>query len=277
MSKPGRNDPCYCGSEKKYKQCHMAEDKAADKEKRQLSDAGQWLRRDLLKFARDERFTEYFAIALSTYWNGYYTIENAEEMSQNEAFRFFDWFVFDYQHEESPRLIEVYYQENFEDVSLQQQKVLEQWRDAPPASAYELLQYEGQQLNVRDFVDGETFVVYESAGHGPVQPGDLLLGRLVPVVDQLEFSTIAAYLPQDEIANLDDKLEEARTKDAESYPEATQEEFMRRNGYIIIHHALEQAELHDRPPVAGSDPNRADELVRKAATRLRKLQQRTLS
>ena len=24
--KPGRNDPCWCGSEKKYKSCHLKED-----------------------------------------------------------------------------------------------------------------------------------------------------------------------------------------------------------------------------------------------------------
>jgi len=30
--KPGRNDPCWCGSGKKYKKCHSAEDdrKATD-------------------------------------------------------------------------------------------------------------------------------------------------------------------------------------------------------------------------------------------------------
>ena len=29
ISKPGRNDPCHCGSGKKYKKCHRAEDDAA--------------------------------------------------------------------------------------------------------------------------------------------------------------------------------------------------------------------------------------------------------
>jgi SEC-C motif len=27
--KPGRNDPCHCGSDKKYKKCHLAQDEAA--------------------------------------------------------------------------------------------------------------------------------------------------------------------------------------------------------------------------------------------------------
>jgi hypothetical protein len=31
---PGRNDPCPCGSGKKYKQCHLAQDEAAEREQR---------------------------------------------------------------------------------------------------------------------------------------------------------------------------------------------------------------------------------------------------
>lgn len=28
MKTPGRNDPCWCGSGKKYKKCHMAADQS---------------------------------------------------------------------------------------------------------------------------------------------------------------------------------------------------------------------------------------------------------
>jgi SEC-C motif len=30
----GRNDPCHCGSGKKYKQCHLAEDEAKERSER---------------------------------------------------------------------------------------------------------------------------------------------------------------------------------------------------------------------------------------------------
>jgi len=33
----GRNDPCHCGSGKKYKQCHLAADEAASREERAKS------------------------------------------------------------------------------------------------------------------------------------------------------------------------------------------------------------------------------------------------
>ena len=33
-AEPGRNEPCHCGSGKKYKQCHLAADEAAAREAR---------------------------------------------------------------------------------------------------------------------------------------------------------------------------------------------------------------------------------------------------
>ena len=272
MSKPGRNDPCYCGSGQKYKKCHMAEDKAADKEVRQMNDAAKWLRRDLKKYARDERFSEAFAVGMGIYWNNYYTFEDAELMSMNEAFRFFDWFVFDFQFNESPRLLETYREEIFEELSPFQQIMVDTWLEAPPSTAYELLDYDGQELHVAEFITREEYDIFEPAGHGQIQPGDLLLGRIVKVIDRLEFSTIVAYLPQDEIADLAKKIEDARETDSLDHPDADYFDFMRRKGFIIIHHALEQAELAGRPPVARQDPDRKDNLARKTAARMRQMQ-----
>lgn len=40
MSTPlGRNDPCHCGSGKKYKQCHLAADEAKAREARSKAEA----------------------------------------------------------------------------------------------------------------------------------------------------------------------------------------------------------------------------------------------
>lgn len=31
VERPGRNEPCWCGSERKYKKCHLLEDEAASR------------------------------------------------------------------------------------------------------------------------------------------------------------------------------------------------------------------------------------------------------
>ncbi len=263
MDKPGRNDLCYCGSGKKYKQCHMKEDQQAEQEQRAWGEAARFLRRDMMSFARQEQFTNVFAQALPFYWNNLYEADNAEEMSMPEALRFFDWFVFDYQPSEGARVLETYYTERYPNLSVYQQQVLDSWMSAPPAGAYELTGYDGQTLHLRDFFSGETFDVYEPAGHGNVQVGELILARLLPVHNRLEFSTTAAYLPKAEIADLQEKMEAAQTADSDPTT------FLRRHNHLIIHHALEQATQHDRPPVARLDSSRPDKLVQKAARGLK--------
>ncbi len=270
-NKIGRNEPCYCGSGKKYKQCHLKIDQEAEKEKRSYTQAIQFIRRDLLKFGRDERFAEDFAKALAYYWNGLYDLETAEEMSQPEALRFFDWFVFDYMPEDGSRLINVYVEDRRESLSTHQQRVIDQWQDAGPAGAYELVAYEGQNLQLRDFMTGEEFEVYEAGGRGIVEIGEVILTRLVPVQDRLEFSTSAAYLPAAEITNLAEKLEAAKTADSETHPNATHNEFMRRHNVIMIHHALEEAQKQGRPPVARLDPDREDKKTQKLVRGMKRM------
>ncbi|MCB8967625.1 MAG: SEC-C domain-containing protein [Ardenticatenaceae bacterium] len=271
MDKPGRNDLCYCGSGKKYKKCHMPIDQQKEKDKRDWIAAAQFLRRDLLKFARDERFAEAFAQALPLYWNELYTIDNAEEMSQDEALRYFDWFMFDYTLPDGSRPIDTYYADQREELSSVQQDVLDKWMaEASAAWAYTLTDYDAEKLVLNDFMTGETFDVHEPGGRGAVEIGEVILSRLVPVYDHLEFSTTAAYLPAAEITNLAEKLAKAKQADGEAHPEATQLDFMRRNNHLLIHHALEEAKVQGRPPVAALDPNRPDKAVQKVVHQVKK-------
>lgn len=39
--RPGRNEPCHCGSGKKYKKCHLQEDEAEDRRARQTDEAAR--------------------------------------------------------------------------------------------------------------------------------------------------------------------------------------------------------------------------------------------
>lgn len=251
-TKPGRNDPCYCGSGLKYKKCHLQADQAIEREQREQKQAARYLRHDLLEFAQDERFAHPFAEALPLYWNGYYDLSNAEEMSENEALRFFDWFAFDYQNA-GERVVDVYQRERSDDLSRAQQQLLEQWLAVAPAGAYTLHGYDGQILHLKDFLTGETYDVYEPMGRGEVSVGDVILARLQPVQEHLELGPGAAYLPADEIADLREKLETARAEDLANHPDATVEQFLRRQNQLFIHHALEQAELKGRAPVARLD------------------------
>lgn len=245
----------------------MKLDQQAEKEKRAMKEAVRYVRRDLLKFARDDRFSGDFAKALPHYWNDFYNLENAEEMSQDEALRFFDWFVFDYQPEAGQRLINIYLEEELENLSTPQQKVIKDWQSAGPSTGYELIDYDGQQLVLRDFLTGDEYEAYESSGRGNVEKGEIILTRLIPMQEHLEFSTTAAYLPADEIGDIKETFLAKRSEN----PDLSNDEFMRQFNHLLIHHALEQAQQKGRPAVARLDPDRADKKTQKIVRNMRRM------
>jgi len=258
MDKPGRNDPCYCGSGKKYKQCHMAADLAAEREQRAWADAARELRADLLDFADEERFDAEAGEAAAHYWNGLYTAETLPLMSDSEAERFLDWFAFDYTLPSTGgRIVELYRSEKGAALPSPRRELLDLWVDAPPMSGYELTGYERQTLRVKEFLSGQELDVFEPSGHGNAPLGSLLLGRPVAVHDHHEFFALSAYVPPEEIADLRDKLAAARAEDGQGG-----DAFLRRHNVLFIHHALEQAKAAGRPPVARLDPRHTPDGVR---------------
>lgn len=258
MSKPGRNDPCYCGSGKKYKQCHLRIDAAKEREQRDQGEAARYLRLELPRFARDERFVADFNEALPLYWNNYYEAENVGEMSEFEALRFLDWFVFDYKLEDGSRILDIYAEEFADSLTPLQLSLLNSWQEAAPAGAYEMLSYDGQELQLRDVFSDEAFTVFEASGRGNVEVGEVILSRLVPVFEQMEFSTVAAYFPGDESKGLVEYVQTAQDATEDAEDSLTTAEFMNNNNYLLIHYALQKAEEADRPPVARLDKNRTD-------------------
>lgn len=257
MAKPGRNDPCYCGSGKKYKQCHLQADLAAEREAREQVQAARFLRLELPRYARQEKFRDEFNEGLAFYWNGYYDAQNAGQMSEFEALRYLDWLVFDHALSDGTRIIDLYAEAQSDSLNPQQLALLQTWQQAPPAGALKLLDYEGQILELRDVFNGESHTVFEASGRGNVDIGEVILARPVPVFDRFEFSTVAAYLPDDESEGLAAYIEAIRVSDPAGSGQ-TMTEFVANNNHLIIHYALQAAENAGRPPVARLDKNRKE-------------------
>lgn len=261
MSKPGRNEPCYCGSGKKYKQCHMQADLAAEREQRSRLDAARDLWPQVLGFGEDERFDEARSAAVAAFWNDLYTAEDMHLMSPSEEERFLDWFVYDHVLPDGRRPVEVFASEQGDDLPAAQQALLEQWVAADAMAGYTLADYDQHVLQLAEFLSGAKVDVHEPSGHGEAPTGSVLIGRLLPVADHLEFSVLPAYIPPGEIADLPEKLEAAREAYAKEHPKATGAGFWRQSNLLLIHHALEQAQKAGRPPVARLDPNREQQRI----------------
>jgi hypothetical protein len=258
MDKPGRNDPCYCGSGKKYKQCHLPIDLAAEQQARLWVDAARNLRADLLEYADDEKYDAAVADGLPKFWDGYYTAENDHLMDAFEEDRFYDWFLFDYLPDEGEWTHPAarYLQDRGPDLSTTQTALLKQWLEATPMGGYVLDDYEGQTLHLHDFLSGEPVDVFLPSGHGSAPIGSLIVGRIVAVQDHKEFFTAPAFIPPNEIGDLEMTLHTAMADVVAADASATVADQLRRTNTLIMVQGLGAAKVAGRPPVARLDPNR---------------------
>ena len=251
MPTPGRNDPCYCGSGKKYKHCHEPADRAAQAETHAWDTARRNLTRDVIAFAREPRFAQSFADGLKLFWNEHYTAETADGMNEDESLRFLDWFAFDCAPQDRPRLLEIYSAEKGATLNELQRKQLDYWLAAKPISAYRVESVEGDDITLRDIFDDSTAAVTSEAGASVVKPGEILLARYVQVQDKLRFSGSTVRLPESSLDELKATLHKAFDEFRAENPEATWAEFLRARGYLMGHFAMKLAEAEGRPPVVG--------------------------
>ena len=267
----GRNDPCYCGSGKKYKHCHLKIEQAAEKEDRAWESSARFLRRDLIAYAREDRFAESFATGVALFFNDYYTIENANEMNEPESLRFFDWFAYDHTPADRPRLLDVYIDDRGSIMDDKENALLAGWKSARPACAYRLTETSGdnkQTMHLRDLFDEADYVVSETGGPGRAEEGDVLIARLLPFRDQTRLSGATGYLPADEAADLQPLIQQVWDEAREQDPDLAWDAWLRDHTYLFAHYELEAAKKAGRPPVSRLDPDRPQSMASKLARRV---------
>ena len=243
--------------------------RAARKEQKQLENAARGLNRRMIRFSQDTRFAESLAKALPLYWDDYYSVETADEMDMTESLRFFDWFFYDYTPDaDTPTLFQTWVKENGESLDEREKQVVDGWMTMPAPSAYVFDDYDAinARFKLTEYFTGEEEVAKSPAGFGKSKKGDLILVRLLPVGTEKLFSTVGAFIPQDETDGLKETIDAARKKDADGDHNA----FMQRNSHLIMHHAMEKSVDEGRFAVSRLDPTRVDKAVKRAGKNMAK-------
>lgn len=223
----------------------------------------------MIRFSQDERFAASLAQALPIYWDGFYDIETADEMDMTESLRFFDWFFYDFTPDaDTPTVFETWVAENREELNDREKEVVDGWMQMPAPSAYVFVDYDAinAHFKLTEFFTGEELIAKSPAGFGNSKKGDLILVRILPVGSEGLFSTVGAFIPQDEVAGLKEKMDAARAAE----PAEDHNAFLRRNSHLIVHHAMEKSVDEGRFAVSRLDPTRLDKAVKRAGKKLAK-------
>jgi len=240
VAKVGRNDPCPCGSGRKYKHCCLRGETAAKSEVIGRDRAWNTMMDNLLDFSREDRFRSDLISAFDLYWNRSYTLEEIDSLTPSQVMSFLDWYAHDYHTStDGRRIVEIFLTERGSTLSEQESELLEAARDSL-FSAYEVIAVEEwKTVKLLDvFQDLEYQLPYTSSLQA-IRTGQLLLGRLVATEGFRRLSWVAMLVPYEIEDDLRSYTQEMFTNYQEDHYQASWQEFLRERSYLFNHFMLE--------------------------------------
>jgi len=196
----GRNDPCPCGSGKKYKRCCQNAVDTLDRPWREQRNASARLSQALMRFARDCPNAN-----ILDAWLDFNQDESPLPIDEDpaESQIFVPYFLFDWDPEPSHprtrppragRLARTYLAEHRNDLSELELLILNQ-ATTQPLSFYEVLRSDpGNGLRLRDVFIGEETEVIEHAGSETLRSGDIAYGQLCRLPGMVTMGRMAPHV-----------------------------------------------------------------------------------
>jgi len=236
MTKIGRNDPCYCGSGKKYKHCHMPQDKAARSAAVQLASARVTLYDRLLEFAREHEPGVELTAAFDLFWNGRIAIERANELGPGQLDLFMEWFLFDYvRGEERKTALQLFIEQAGPSLAPREREILAGW-DRSRISLYHIAEAMDGVVKVNDLLRGHQASVTVRG----ITAGTTLLTRLLEEPGAVRFGRGGMVLPEGEARSLTEHARQRFQAYQQDHYQATWDDFLRTSAYVLVHFVLDQ-------------------------------------
>lgn len=233
MPPVGRNDPCPCGSGRKYKNCCLRRDQLSRSQELLLGYDETYLLNRLYQYAQTARFAEDLANAFQVYWGGAFSLDGMSELPQGDLRRFMEWFTHDYriQADERP-VLELFLEREAVQYPDEAQKLLRAWATSL-TGMYRFASRAGESLSLYDPLREQELIVQAPALARNARGGDILVGRLYDYRGEKHFSFAVMVLPgavEDEMAVF---ARNAFYLYQEEHPGAGLDAFLRQHGYIF--------------------------------------------
>lgn len=248
MDKVGRNDPCPCGSGKKYKNCCLSKDRAKRIQGSVWRHDEQVVLDKLVAFARQPDFSNQFVVAFNLFWNGNYGVSGLDALNRLEIGRFWDWFIYDYRVEgKRKRLVELFFEERGDELTPGERECVQSWLDSY-LSLYRITgPLEGGTLPVMDVLQEVPEHILGDGVNLQGMRGDLILGRILRSSPIPRFSWSAILLPAVMENELVSFIREGYRQYTEIHTQASWPEFLSNHGYMFNHYLLRVAATTGKP------------------------------
>ncbi len=219
---PGRNEPCWCGSGKKYKKCHLEADEEGNRESPGSRDDGEEMPKDdfdglrqkvgeLLRKLPESESRQ----SIEEFFGGEPGLE--QEMG---PLALIDWMVHDRVSKSFGRtVLEEYLHRNGARLTERERAFLESSARSY-VDLFEVCETDpGNGLEVKSLTSGETHFVHETGMSKKLSKWDGLLTRMIEGERGLGFTGPGTQVPRDHLQSLQAWMEGDKRKSRLSWPE----------------------------------------------------------
>ncbi|NNJ12446.1 SEC-C domain-containing protein [Chloroflexales bacterium ZM16-3] len=252
MAKPtatkklGRNEPCHCGSGRKYKDCHLLIEETARREQLLLRHAQDSLLPKIIEAAQS--VPDQFPPAFARFWQEKYTVDQMADLDEAEdrgAERFLTWFAFDFRQADGRTLVgqldDAADTGGF-DVDPAERTLLAQWRQVRLRPYVVDSVRKGKGLTLHDLLGGASYEVADYNASKRLAPGEVVVGHLTPA-DTAPGADVPTYYLAGAAAQLTDDTAEKLLEFAELHladlrrraPDATWDDLVDERSEILNH------------------------------------------
>ncbi len=233
MPTVGRNEPCPCGSGKKYKKCCMIKDTSVDLEAYRAGRAEESLRNEILKFATGARFKDEIVLAFSAFHSN--SIDSKLLLKQDplENIRFLDWFIHEYElPSEKKHVIELFGELKSKHLDEDQKKLLEEWKRSW-LGAFEVTAAEQTSLTLADIFTGKQYQIEDESASEELKSGEVVVARMTSSWGKQKLGGAPIILAPESKEKLVEKINAGFAKYREEHPEADISEYLSKNSSVL--------------------------------------------
>lgn len=179
--KVGRNDPCPCGSGRKYKDCHLRTVDASRSALLKLRQTHDVVLARLLMASRDSDPVK-LEQAFTTFWNGHYRFSDLATLNDVEGYgadRFLVWATFDYRDDDGLTQVERMAAALPADLPEGAQELLNAWQSVR-LRPYQVEQSSKQGTRLSDMLTHEAVALDTDHRGMRLEAGDVIIAHLLP-------------------------------------------------------------------------------------------------
>lgn len=245
--KAGRNDPCPCGSGRKYKKCCLGKEepkRSADLPQSMMTTEEVALKGRLLSFAFQRKFEREVSRALEIFFRDSAKVLSKPSLDDPEMLEFFEWLFYDHAFFDGATLAEKFLRSDGRLLPANEKSILQNLMNSS-LGLYEVQQVsqENAEIRVKDLVTGKESTAKDVAGSRQLVKWDLIGSRLVPIQGQMRLSPCILVFQPRERDDLLSYLNQEWDQYQKEHGTCSWVAFMKPRGYLL-HHYIEKRGTH---------------------------------